>query len=333
MTRVQSPSRLTGTRPIPTFLAFPGGPEHPRRAPPGLESPPDVAKKKTTAKKTKAKASTGTSAARKPSRKKTTSKKATVTKKRTTATKKAASTKKKATTRKKTVARKPSTAKKKVAAEKKPAKKKPPSVKKPSKKAKTSSTKKAAAAKQAAESAGTPGRKGYASSSSSSIADARKAALKLAAAAGLRPVESSDEQLHTDGAQTKRLTKSPLNKRELTKFRELLLIKRAAIVGNVSSMESEALTGGGSGSLSHLPQHMADAGSDTYDQSLSLDIAASQRKLLQEIDDALQRIDDNTYGICELLGIPISKARLEAKPWAKYSIEAARRLELGRASP
>src|SRR5690606_37373601 len=92
------------------------------------------------------------------------------------------------------------------------------------------------------------------------------------------------------------------------------------------SMESEALSGG-SGSLSHLPQHMADQGSDTYDQSLALDLAASQRSLLREIDDAIERIDNGTYGICEMLGKPISAERLEHTPWARFSIEAARRIE------
>lgn len=88
-------------------------------------------------------------------------------------------------------------------------------------------------------------------------------------------------------------------------------------------METEALTGGGSGALSSLPQHMADAGSDTYDQSLNLDLAAGQRKLLIEIDDALARIANNTFGICEDLGIPISAERLENTPWARCSIEGA----------
>ena len=48
---------------------------------------------------------------------------------------------------------------------------------------------------------------------------------------------------------------------------------------------------------------------------------------LREIDEALQRIVDRTYGICQMTGKPIPKARLEAKPWAKYTIEAARQLE------
>ncbi len=55
----------------------------------------------------------------------------------------------------------------------------------------------------------------------------------------------------------------------------------------------------------------------------------SERKLLKEIDDALQRIEKRTYGICEGTGKPIAKARLEAQPWAKYCVEYARMLEQG----
>jgi RNA polymerase-binding protein DksA len=124
----------------------------------------------------------------------------------------------------------------------------------------------------------------------------------------------------------KKPKKSPFDKRDLAKFKAILLRKRAELVGDVSTMETEALMGS-SGSLSHLPQHMAEQGSDAYGQSLSLDLAAADRRLIKEIDDALQRIEDGTYGICELTGKPIKAERLEELPWARYSIEAARELE------
>jgi DnaK suppressor protein len=120
--------------------------------------------------------------------------------------------------------------------------------------------------------------------------------------------------------------KSPYDKRELAKFKAILLRKRAELVGDVSTMETEALKGN-SGSLSHVPQHMAEQGSDVYGQSLSLDLAAADRRLIKEIDDALKRIDAGTYGVCELTGKPIRPERLEELPWARYSIEAARELE------
>ncbi|MEK6701233.1 MAG: TraR/DksA family transcriptional regulator [Planctomycetota bacterium] len=120
--------------------------------------------------------------------------------------------------------------------------------------------------------------------------------------------------------------KSPFGKKELERFRALLVRKKAELSGDISHLEEEALRGE-SGSLSNLPQHMAEQGSETYEQSLHLDLAAADRKLLKEIDDAIVRIDAGTYGICEMTGKPIKVERLEELPWARYSIEAARELE------
>lgn len=120
--------------------------------------------------------------------------------------------------------------------------------------------------------------------------------------------------------------KSPFGKRELDRYRDLLIVKRAELVGDVKTMESQALQGD-SGSLSSTPQHMAEQGSETYDQSLSLDLAAADRKLIREIDDALTRIEQGTFGICEITGKPIKLERLEELPWARYTIEAQRELE------
>jgi DnaK suppressor protein len=120
--------------------------------------------------------------------------------------------------------------------------------------------------------------------------------------------------------------KSPFGKKELEHFRQILLAKRKELFGDISTMETQALRGQ-SGSLSNMPQHLAEQGSEAYDQSLSLDLAAADRKLIREIDDALGRIAEGTYGICELTGKPIKVDRLEELPWARYSIEAARELE------
>jgi len=109
-------------------------------------------------------------------------------------------------------------------------------------------------------------------------------------------------------------------------YRDILLAKRRELFGDIENMESEALRSE-SGSLSHLPQHLADQGSESYERSLSLNLAAADRQLLKEIDDALQRIEDRTYGLCELTGKPISEERLKELPWARYSIEAARQME------
>jgi len=83
------------------------------------------------------------------------------------------------------------------------------------------------------------------------------------------------------------------------------------------------------GDLSSMPIHMADIGTDNYEQEFALGLMDSERKLLHEIDDALQRIEQGTYGICEGTGKPIPKARLKAQPWARYCVEYARILEQG----
>lgn len=161
------------------------------------------------------------------------------------------------------------------------------------------------------------------------MTDLRAAASRLAAAAGLHPVRPASAGPVSDPTRVKRQARSPLTPDDLERYKAILVRKRSEIAGDVNTLETEALNSGGSGSLSHLPQHMADQGSDTFDQSLSLDLAASQRKLLIEIDHALERIAAGTYGVCATLGVPIGKARLDAKPWAKTSIEAARLAERG----
>ncbi len=127
-------------------------------------------------------------------------------------------------------------------------------------------------------------------------------------------------------------TKSPFNKRDLEKYRQILLTKRAQVLAEVTGLEGDALTGSGSGNLSHTPQHMADAGSDAADQTLSLDLAAAERNLIREIDAALKRIADGVFGLCVATGRPIRTERLAELPWARYSIDAARQFE-GRRGP
>jgi RNA polymerase-binding transcription factor DksA len=96
----------------------------------------------------------------------------------------------------------------------------------------------------------------------------------------------------------------------------MLLEKRREIIGDVNEMEDEALKKprlDATGDLSSMPIHMADIGTDNYEQ----------------IDDALERIGHRVYGICEGTGKPIAKARLQAQPWARYCVEYARMLEQG----
>jgi RNA polymerase-binding transcription factor DksA len=72
---------------------------------------------------------------------------------------------------------------------------------------------------------------------------------------------------------------------------------------------------------------MADSGTDNFDRDFALSLLSSDQDAVYEIDEALKRIERNTYGICELTGKPIPKARLDAIPWARFTVEAQAQLE------
>jgi RNA polymerase-binding protein DksA len=125
---------------------------------------------------------------------------------------------------------------------------------------------------------------------------------------------------------------SNLTAADIEHFKQILLEKRREILSSVNEMEDETLKKprlNAAGDLSSMPIHMADIGTDNYDQEFTLGLMDSERRLLKEIDDALQRIERGTYGICGGTGKQISKARLEAEPWARYCVEYARQLEQG----
>lgn len=126
------------------------------------------------------------------------------------------------------------------------------------------------------------------------------------------------------------IRKTTLSDKDLAEFRELLLEKRRELVGDMTNMSDEARrVGAPGGTASSMPIHMADLGSDTWEQELTLGLIENERNLLREIDEALERIEKKTYGICVAMNKPIGKARLRFKPWAKYCIEYARKREQG----
>lgn len=169
------------------------------------------------------------------------------------------------------------------------------------------------------------------------VAKTRKSASKLSKKPARRPAirkAAAPVAAPTPEPLVKAKRNGGLSAAELRHFRELLLGKRATLVGDVTSMANEALGKNrqdASGDLSNMPIHMADIGSDNYEQEFTLGLLESEHALLREINAALTRMDKGRYGICLGTGKPIGKARLEAKPWAKYSIEYARQVEKGAA--
>jgi DnaK suppressor protein len=122
---------------------------------------------------------------------------------------------------------------------------------------------------------------------------------------------------------------------QIAHFRTLLLEKLKEITGDVDHLESGSLKssrGDAAGDLSSMPIHMADIGSDNYEQEFSLGLMNSERKIVREILAALKRIDNGTYGICEGTGEPIPLARLNGIPWTRYCMRYAEMLEKGQAT-
>lgn len=126
-----------------------------------------------------------------------------------------------------------------------------------------------------------------------------------------------------------------LKKTDLPEFQERLLILRARLRGDMAGLTDEALERGESGADSKSPTHLAELGSGAYEQDFALRVVESDQEVLEEINAALKRIDDGTYGLCEGCvkeGKPpsraaIPKARLRAIPFARNCVECERKRE------
>ena len=170
---------------------------------------------------------------------------------------------------------------------------------KPEGKKKPGAAKAAAAAKVAADRA----------------AAARASAAKAAAAKAAKPSH------RLNGARAKL---SPF----LQKQREKLLQLRDSLLDSMSGVAKDTLRARAEGSeASAFGMHQADAGSDAYDRDFALSLLSQEQDALYEIEEALKRIEDGTYGVCEMSNKAIAHARLEALPFARYTVECQAQLE------
>ena len=113
-------------------------------------------------------------------------------------------------------------------------------------------------------------------------------------------------------------------------YRERLLTLRSRLRGDVNNMADAALKKNRSetnGDLSSMPIHMADIGSDNFEQEFTLSLMASDEDMLGRIEVSLERLEDGTYGQCEECGARIPKTRLNAIPYATLCIKCASELE------
>lgn len=121
-----------------------------------------------------------------------------------------------------------------------------------------------------------------------------------------------------------------LKPEEFGSYRRLLEDLGNRLRGNVDRMTDEALRRNqseSSGNLSNVPLHMADVGTENYDQEFTLGLIENEQETLKLIDEALGRIEEGSYGRCAECDQPIAKARLSALPYTRYCIECARKLE------
>ena len=110
--------------------------------------------------------------------------------------------------------------------------------------------------------------------------------------------------------------------------REKLLFLRDAMVDSMAGVAQDTLRSRAEGSeASAFGMHQADAGSDAYDRDFALSLLSQEQDALYEIDQALKRIDLGTYGVCEMSGKAIPHARLEAIPFARFTVECQSQLE------
>jgi RNA polymerase-binding transcription factor DksA len=122
-----------------------------------------------------------------------------------------------------------------------------------------------------------------------------------------------------------------MTKSELEAHRRQLLSMRDRLNGNVAHLADEALRtsdSDSSGNLSHMPIHMADLGTDNFEQENTLSLLANEEHLLTEITAALGRIDNGTYGQCEeCRGEILPKGRLKELPYTRFCVDCARKLD------
>lgn len=114
----------------------------------------------------------------------------------------------------------------------------------------------------------------------------------------------------------------------LEKQKDRLLQLRDSLLDSMSGVAKDTLRSRAEGSeASAFGMHQADAGSDAYDRDFALSLLSQEQDALYEIEEALKRIDAGTYGVCEMSGKPIAHARLEALPFARYTVECQAQFE------
>src|SRR3981081_2892460 len=142
---------------------------------------------------------------------------------------------------------------------------------------------------------------------------------------GHSPAEETAQVLTTGTNNETRDEKlSPFLKKQKAKLLQL----RDSLLDAMLGVSRDTLRARAEGSeASAFGMHQADAGSDAYDRDFALSLLSQEQDALYEIEEALKRVDAGTYGVCEMSGKPIAHARLEALPFARFTVECQTQIE------
>ncbi len=114
----------------------------------------------------------------------------------------------------------------------------------------------------------------------------------------------------------------------LVKQKHRLLTLKDMLLDSMSGVAKDTLRSRAEGSEGNaFGMHQADAGSDAYDRDFALSLLSQEQNSLYEIDEALKRLEEGGYGVCEISGKSIPHARLEALPFTRYTVECQAELE------
>lgn len=117
-----------------------------------------------------------------------------------------------------------------------------------------------------------------------------------------------------------------LKKADIDKYKERLEEQRRQILSSLQGASEKAKV---TESTRGYSQHQADQGTDDFDRTVSLELSSRDYDLLKQVDRALEKIEEGTYGICDLSNKPIPKKRLDAIPHANMTVEAQEKVEKG----
>ncbi len=166
----------------------------------------------------------------------------------------------------------------------------------------------------------------------------KKTTAKKAAGDSASPVKKTAARKKAPVKKVKRIKRVPLetietreitprkvfDDQEIAEFKDRLLTLRERISGEYSALSRDNMQ------ANQRDPSLSDQGTDTFDREMELNMMGSEQEVLFEVDAALRRIEKGTYGICELTEEVIPKARLQALPYVRYTVEAKSQLEEGR---